>query len=296
MADKHSIFEQLIPSREALWENMKNELASEGIERLDIWGSIIPADPTGTGFRSGLYLYPVHKHTAGTFIICAGGAFLFKSFNEAKPVAEYFYSRGFNAAILDYTVKGLSNADLQNVKEAAGKYALQAIRYLRANADKYGIPADKIAIGGFSAGGMTSQMAATRYDFGDHEADDPVLRVSSRPDAVLLLYGAFSSTTSIGGLGYDANKQNDAARLDPIRNIRFDCPPVFIFQTNADDPRNALVFAMELAHRGISYEIHTFTEGPHGGGLYNGLEDTPRFDHTAKWADLAADWLRIQGF
>ena len=255
---------------------------------------------SGRPHRHRLQIRPlslsVQKSSRGTFIICAGGAFLFKSFNEAKPVAEYFHARGFNAAILDYTVKGLNEADPVRIKNAAGEDALQAIRYLRANADKLGLNPDKIAIGGFSAGGMTSQMAATRYDSGDPESDDPVMRVSSRPDAVLLLYGAFSSTSSVGGLGYDAVKQNADAKLDPLRNIRWDCPPVFIFQTNADDPRNALVFAMELAHRGISYEVHTFTEGPHGGGLYNGLEDTPKFDHTAKWADLAADWLAIQGF
>lgn len=298
MSDNANFFQSLIPMKDAQWAQMKDELAREGIERIDIWEGAEPADPAGNGFRAGLYILPVHGGAPrGIFIICAGGAFLFKSSNEAKPVAEYFHKKGFNAAILDYTVNPGINAiaDIPT-RIAAGDDALRAVRYIRANAKRLNIRPDRIAIGGFSAGGMTAQMAETRYDAGDMTADDPLLRVSSRPDAALLLYGAFSNTTSVGALGYDAKAQNEWAKVDPIRNIRWDCPPTFIFQTNSDDPRNALLYGLELAARGISYEIHTFTHGPHGGGLYDGLNDTPRFDHTAKWAEMAAEWLGEQDF
>ena len=290
-------FASRIASRNASWAKMQEELAAQGIERRDIWGGRTPGDPTGTGFRAGLYVLPIQPGAArGIFVICAGGAFMYKAFKEAKPVAEFFHRRGLNAAILDYTVKGFSEADITETRLQAGEDALQAIRYLRANAASLGIRPDKIAMGGFSAGGMTSQLAATRYDAGDPNADDPLLRVSSRPDAALLLYGAFAGTTGVGGLNYDAAEQNRLAQNDPIRNIRCDCPPTFIFQTNEDDPRNALMFALELAHRGISHEVHTFTEGVHGGGLYNGLDETPEVPHTARWAELAAEWLEVQGF
>lgn len=283
--------------REKTWGEMKEELAAEGLERRDIWGTRAPVDPTGRGFKAGLYLLPVHEGAPrGTFIILAGGAFLYKSRNEAKPVAEYFHARGLNAAILDYTVQGDAEADATEVRLQAGEDALQAIRYLRANAAALGIRADRIAVGGFSAGGMTSQLAATRYDYGDPQAADPLLRVSSRPDAVLLLYGAFSATTGVGALNYDAAAQNKLAQNDPIRNIRCDCPPVFLFQTHEDDPRCALMFALELAHRGIPYEVHTFAEGRHGGALYDGRNDTPDIPHTARWAELAGEWLEAQGF
>ena len=111
MAEQIDFFKTLIPRKEAEWAKMKDELASEGIERIDIWEGGNPADPAGNGFRAGLYILPVHKgDPRGIFIICAGGAFLFKSSNEAKPVAEYFHKRGFNAAILDYTVNPYVNA------------------------------------------------------------------------------------------------------------------------------------------------------------------------------------------
>ena len=88
----------------------------------------------------------------------------------------------------------------------------------------------------------------------------------------------------------------EAARLDNIRNIRPDCPPMFVFQTHGDDPRIALNFCMELAVHGVPYEIHTFEDGPHGGGLYNGKDETPDIPHTAMWAEIAADWLLKKGY
>lgn len=84
--------------------------------------------------------------------------------------------------------------------------------------------------------------------------------------------------------------------MDNIRNIRVDCPPMFVFQTHEDDPRIALNFCYELAVHGVPYEIHIFESGIHGGGLYNGRDETPDVLHTAMWADIAADWLLCKGF
>lgn len=291
-------FHALIPVRNQQWDAMKNSLEERGIHRIDLWEGLTPAGPAENGFRAGLYILPVHEGAPrGIVVICAGGAFLYKAAKEALPVAEFFRSRGVNAAILDYTVNPAVNAMTSiPTRLAAGDDALRAVRYLRANAGKLNIRPDKIAVGGFSAGGMTTQMSMTRFDYGDPDSADELAKFSSRPDAALLLYGAFSNTTSVGGLNYDAEEQSKWAKIDPIRNIKWDTPPAFIFQTNADDPRNALLFAMELASRGISYEVHTFTNGVHGGGLYDGLNETPDIPHTAKWADLAAGWLKEKDF
>ena len=175
--------------------------------------------------------------------------------------------------------------DSMVVGRFVGKEALAAVRYLRSHADELGIIPDKIAVGGYSAGGMTAQMAMTRYTGPE-----------DRPDAALLLYGAFARTTRVFWTDYDAQAYREAAQLDPIRNIRPDCPPTFIFQTQEDDPRNALLFALELAQRGIPHEVHTFTEGRHGGAIYDGTYDTPDIPHTAHWVTLAYEWLEANQF
>ena len=233
------------------------------------------------------------------FLVCPGGGFMFKSWNEALPVAEYFYEKGVNVAILDYHVNPESGMSIDPVaRRMAGDDGLAAIRYLRANAETLGIDPEHIAIGGFSAGGMLSGYVATQFDYGDPAAADPSARVSSRPDAALILYAAYSETSSIpaGPGGLSREQIVEANRLDNVRNIRTDSPPMFVFQTHGDDPRIALNFCMELAVHGVPFEIHTFEEGPHGGALFNGKDETPDVPHTALWAEIAADWLIRRGW
>lgn len=288
-----SNWDGLVRDREKKWTAMFMEVEAEG------W-NIIPLREED-GFTSRLALKPVQKgHKRGTLIVCAGGGYMFKSSNEAKPVADYFYQKGFNTAILDYHVEPSKGLDEDvTIRRKAGEDGLEAIRYLRADADALGILPDKIAIGGFSAGGILSGYAATKFDYGNPEACDDRRKISSRPDAALILYGAFSmSGIRNGGLfGFDFKAQAEACLYDPIRNIRTDSPPMFVFQTHKDDPRHALLFCYELACKGVPYELHTFEDGPHGGGLYDGkCEDSPYFGHTMQWALLAAEWLEEKGF
>lgn len=284
-------WDRLIADRTVKWQKMKEEFAREGIVPQEIWGETIPGfDPELGQAKPALYVLPIHPGR-GMFIVCAGGGFLFKSSNEAKPVAEFFHKAGLNSAVLDYRVRPYEPA------EGAVPDSLRAVRYVRAHAEEWGIPGDKIAIGGFSAGGMLSSGVATRYDGGDPASEDPLERVSSRPDAVLLLYGAMPLRFDRPVGGYDVAAARKAAGEAAMLHLRQDSPPFFLFQTHKDDPHGTLEFAKACADRGIEFEIHAFREGPHGGGLYNGQdEDTPNFPHTARWAELAAEWLRDYGF
>ena len=282
----------LIQDRVAKWRGMLDEVKALGWQFVDLREDL--------GFMSRLVMLPVHEGPKrGMLIVCAGGGFCFKSANEAKPVAEFFHKTGINTAILDYHVDPTKPMGQSvEVQISAGKDGLAAVRYLRAHADELGILPGKIAIGGFSAGGMISAFTATQFDYGKPESKDELLAVSSRPDAALILYGAMSHSGLGSGVGqYDCELQAELCRYDAIRNIRSDCPPMFVFQTHKDDPRHALQFCYELACKGVPYEIHTFEDGPHGGALYDGkCEDSPLFKHTAQWAPLAAEWLEGKGF
>jgi len=285
-------WDRLIADRTAKWDSMKAAFAAEGIAPTEIYGDEIPNfDPAIGQSKPALYVLPIIPGR-GMFIVCAGGGFMFKSSNEAKPVAEFFHKAGLNAAVLDYRVRPY------DPNENAVKDGLRAVRYVRAHAEEWGIPADKIAIGGFSAGGMLSSGVATHYDAGCPNAVDPVERISSRPDAVLLLYGAFVPGGAVRGAGgYDVAAARENAKNNTLLNLRQDSPPFFLFQTHKDDPHGTVAFAQACADRGIEFEIHAFREGPHGGGLYNGGdEDSPNFPHTARWAELAAEWLHDYGF
>jgi len=273
--------------RNRQWEELREGMLSRGYKRVPLRGEDY-IDISGNGLNPALWLRPVHNGSArGMVILCAGGAFKYKTAREVIPTDEFYYNRGFNTAILDYTVSGeaerVSNDSIE-IRLAAGDEALLAVEYVRKNAEGLNTKPDKIALAGYSAGGIACQYAATRFN------------EMNRPDAVLLLYGAFSKTTRVFGTDYNAEAYRETAKYDPLRNIRSDCPPVFIFQTNADDPRNGLLFALELANRGIPHEIHTFTNGSHGGAMFNGECESRLIPHTSKWAELSAEWLEELGF
>lgn len=228
----------------------------------------------------------------GMVLVCAGGGFLWKAEYEGPAVAEALYQAGYNVAVLDYRVAPYAVA----VSLEDGK---RALRYLRYNAERYNTKPDKIAMMGFSAGGMITNTCAALYDGGDPNAADPVERVSCRPDAALPCYGTFNeSAFTGGGLSYNRAVQREAAASDPSQLVHPGCPPYFIWQcAGQDDPRGGLSLAGRLAALGIPFELHIFPYGNHGLGLADAFGPNPTGNpHVALWVDCCVHWLREEGF
>ena len=229
----------------------------------------------------------------GMVLVCAGGGFVYKAHYECAHVADAFYDMGFNVAVLDYRVQPYSQA--LSIGDAK-----RALRYLRYNAEKFNTLPDHIAIMGFSAGGMLTNMCATGFDYGDPDAEDPIERVSCRPDAAIPCYGSFSMAAWPGkGLGYNRDFQKKAAQMSPDCLVNVNCPPFFIWQCQgADDPRNAMNLAGRLAVFGIPFELHLFPYGPHGTALSDGQTGNPAADdpHVHHWVEMCGEWLKIYGF
>lgn len=226
-------------------------------------------------------------------LVCAGGGFFWKAAYEGPQVAQRFYDEGFNVAVLDYRVNPYpitaSYADAQ-----------QAMRYLRAHAQELNTLPDKIGMMGFSAGSMLTGHCATLFDQGNPDASDVVGRVSDRPDAAVLCYGAGSSLpNSLGLLGYNRERQAQQSRMAIERNIRPECPPFFMWQCSGnDDPRNSAALACVMAECGVPFELHIFPGGHHGMALAdeNQPDASSNDPHVARWVPLCCEWLRNNGF
>ena len=160
--------------KEELWLKMLDTMTPDWL-----WPEGAPGFDESVGQRPpALYFLDSHSGPSrGIVIVAAGGAFMFKSDYEASHVAKYFHDAGFQAAILDYRVYPYT----QEHWLADGQ---RAIRHVRSHAAKYNVDPDKIAMLGFSAGGMLTGMCGTLYDYGNPAAADPVERVSSRPDEI----------------------------------------------------------------------------------------------------------------
>lgn len=227
----------------------------------------------------------------GTIIVAHGGGFESRTGCEGMNVAHYFAKAGFNTAILTYRLRPYSRRDAMLDMQ-------RAIRILRCRADELHIT-DKIAVMGFSAGGMLSGNCATHYDAGNPDADDAPERFSCRPDAAVVCYGAFATVAFPGGFLDNPFRDEDRAEklyLAPEKNLTPDTPPFFLWQTNSDDPRNSFVLATALTEAGVPFELHCFPDGVHGMALADGNNDLSLdIPHVAHWAPLCAEWLRAQG-
>src|SRR6266852_2127085 len=132
--------------------------------------------------------YPAlkEKATGAAFIVCPGGGYGHLAEHEGRPVAEWLNTLGITAFVLKYRLGPRYHhpAPLQD----AGR----AIRTVRARASEWNIDPKRIGILGFSAGGHVASTIGTHFDSGKPDASDPIERVSSRPDLMILIYSVIT--------------------------------------------------------------------------------------------------------
>ena len=139
-----------------------------------------------------IYLPPAEKAQHSAVVICPGGGYAHLAMDhEGKQIAEWLNARGVAAFIVKYRLAPRYHhpAPLQD--------AQRAIRTVRSRAAEFDIAPDRIGIWGFSAGGHLASTAGTHFDAGNPQSEDPVERVSSRPDFMILCCPVISFTPCI---------------------------------------------------------------------------------------------------
>ncbi|WP_219838209.1 alpha/beta hydrolase [Paenibacillus sp. R14(2021)] len=228
----------------------------------------------------------------GAVIVCPGGGYGMRADHEGDPIALWLNSLGISAFVLRYRVApyGYPNALLD---------AQRAIRYVRLHAGEWDIDAGKIGILGFSAGGHLVSTAGTHYDAGRPDADDPIERMSSRPDLLVLCYPVITMQSAYTHEGSRENllgKHPEPAMIELMSSelqVTSDTPPTFIWHTSDDGAvpvENAMLFASALRRSGVPFDLHIYEKGHHGMGL---AESDP---HVASWSTVCGLWLRRYGF
>ncbi len=213
-------------------------------------------------------------------VICPGGGFHTLSIDrEGIEVAKWLNTKGINAFILKYRlVKSetndpvkelLSSMDNREKFDAANALViplaisdgLTAMKYVRANADKYNIKKDKVGIIGFSAGGTVA--CGVTYT-NDEE---------SMPNFLASIYA------------YTTPLQDKA-----VPTI---ASPIFI-AVASDDRLGLVPHSLKLYNdwitAGKSAELHIYSKGDHGFGM--GKKGLP----VDSWIERFGDWLNVQGY
>lgn len=141
-------------------------------------------------------------------MIIHGGGWTGGETNTFFPHARYFASRGAVAFCIDYRL--VKNGKVTLSESLAD--CKSAIRYIRKNADKFGINPDRIMVIGDSAGGHLSACLGTVKGFNDVHDD---LSISDAPNMAVLCNPLTDFTKSkyirviIGGDALDWNNQLD---------------------------------------------------------------------------------------
>jgi len=243
--------------------------------------------------RITVYLAPPDTATGAAVVVCPGGGYgALASDHEGKQVAEWLNSLGVSAFVLQYRLGTRYHhpAPLQD--------AQRAIRMVRTRGAEWGVAPDRIGILGFSAGGHLASSAATHFDDGDPEAEDPVERAGSRPDFAVLCYPVISLTTVAVHSGSRRNLLGEEPdptlvwEMSSELQVTPRTPPTFLFHTD-DDPgvpvENSLLFFQAMKRAGVPGELHVFAHGRHGVGL---APDDPAL---SEWPRLCARWLEGLG-
>jgi len=245
-----------------------------------------------------LTMFPARPGTAGAapttaVIIAPGGSYARLAANhEGRQVANWFNSLGVTAFVLRYRLGPRYHHPVEMGD------AQRAIRLVRAHAQELGIRADRVGFMGFSAGGHLASTVATHFDAGNPSASDPIDRMGSRPDFVVLAYPVITMTAEYGHKLSATNLLGEhpdpklAKQLSTELQVTHDTPPTFLFSTNADTAvpaENSIAFYLALRKAGVPAEIHVFENGEHGVGLDAG---DPAL---GEWPVLLRNWLRGRG-
>lgn len=153
----------------------------------------------------------------------------------------------------------------------------RAVRYIRLHASDYGIDPDRIGVYGMSAGGHLSLMLGTGADEGTADADDPVLRVSDRVQAVV----AFVAPTDLTIMVHSAPDHlpayekfpalaldlDGAAAHSPLKLVSSDDAPTLLLAGSKDDlvpVEHSRRIHDALKEAEVTVKLVEYPEGGHG--------------------------------
>jgi len=261
-------------------------------ERLSIWPDVAPVSG-GTSEKVDVpitvYRPPVEKANGTAIVICPGGGYSkLVTKGEGHEIAKWLNTHGITGIVLEYRLpEGRPLVPLLD--------AQRALRTVRTHAKEWGIRPDRVGIIGFSAGGHLASTAVTHFNAGNPKAEDPVERVSSRPDFGILVY----PVVTMGELTHGGSRKNLLGSDPKAELVRFfsnetqvtaETPPVFLAHALDDKlvpPANSRQFHEALLAQKIPTKYLELPSGGHGLNGYKG----PMWD---AWQTQCLEWLGEQ--
>ncbi|RLD11761.1 MAG: hypothetical protein DRI44_02940 [Chlamydiae bacterium] len=211
-----------------------------------------------------MVMKPDNPNGKAVIVFPGGGYSYLAARKEGSRVGEWLNQQGITAFAVKYRVpkrKGV-NAPLQD--------AQRAIRFVRGNANYFGIDPNSIGVMGFSAGGHLCALTVHQFDKDSYSPVDYLDKVSCKPNFCILIYPAY--------LGERGKVSRD------FREVKDSTIPIYVaISKNDPDISNVMSYVPILMKADVPYEFHVYAEGKHGTGL-GGFP----------WIKACEDWLNSQ--
>lgn len=251
----------------------------------DVYLDVYVADKVETFARNAILVIP-------------GGGYWLCSSREAEPIGLAFMPHGFNAFVLNYSVRstGSKNIYPQQLIEAS-----MAMKHIKDNAERYNIDPEKIFVCGFSAGGHLAASLGTKWYIKEiYDAIDMPYGYN-KPKGMILGYPVISvhygSYANVFNVTDPTEEMFEKAGI--VNYVDERACEAFIFHTSNDQTVpvvNALDIAAALSKAGKQFEMHIYPDAPHGIALANELtmENEPKYNNPriARWVLDAATWAK----
>ena len=213
-----------------------------------------------------VFLPPEGKRNGTSVVVAPGGGNIMLMYGvEGMEIAERFNDWGAAAFVLTYR---LSPKYGEKARVMDGNRAVQLVR---ARAKEWALDPDKIGFAGFSAGSTLGRSVVAAAKAANPSAADPLDRVSSRPDYLVLVYGP--------------------GRATPGEQLK-DFPPTFLLAAAYDrgSSNGSAQLFIEMNRAGAVAELHLYQKGRHGfGAAYRSPEFAP-------WMPELRHFLQQDGF
>ncbi|MBA4189826.1 MAG: alpha/beta hydrolase [Planctomycetaceae bacterium] len=256
-------------------------------ERIKLWNGNAPV---GEGkFEKAETWITVHrpeKPNGTAAVITPGGGYGgLVTGAEGHGIATWLNRHGITGVVLEYRLpKGRPFVPLLD--------AQQAIRTVRSNAKAWGVDPAKVGIIGFSAGGHLASTAGTHFDEGDAKSDDPIEKLSCRPDFTILVYPVVTmGEKTHGGSRNNLLGSKPDEKLVVLfsneKQVTAKTPPTFLAHAKDDRvvvPENSKGFYDALQAKKVPSKYLELASGGHGLNGYKG----PMWD---AWQEQSLAWL-----
>ncbi|CCH56994.1 putative esterase/lipase precursor [Fibrisoma limi BUZ 3] len=235
------------------------------------------------------YPVPKDKATGVAVMICPGGGYgILAASHEGEDVARWFNTMGVTAFVLKYRLP--DSTAMTNPHEVPLMDAMQGMKLIRQNADRYAIDPNKIGVMGFSAGGHLASTLSTHYFRGPQASEQ------AKPNFAILLYPVvtFGDKAHTGSrdklLGKLSKSPEMIAYYSNEQQVTNLAPPTFLVHSMDDKAvpvENSINYYMALLRAGIPAEMHLYPTGGHGYGMR-----TDKFGSLKTWPVTCQAWLQ----